>query len=127
VLSPEATDVSRGNDVLGSIFGSRDVSRTVAQNAATRTGLDPGLLKRMLPILAMLVAGYMARQRGDATLPPTQAGSGGLGDVLGGLLGGAAPARQGAPAGGGLASMLDFNKDGNALDDILGMAGKLMR
>jgi hypothetical protein len=127
VLSPEPTDVSRGNDVLGSIFGSRDVSRTVAQNAATRTGLDPGLLKRMLPILAMLVAGYMARQRGDATLPPTQAGSGGLGDVLGGLLGGAAPARQGAPAGGGLASMLDFNKDGNALDDILGMAGKLMR
>jgi len=28
---------------------------------------------------------------------------------------------------GGLASMLDLNKDGNPLDDILGMAGKLMR
>ena len=27
----------------------------------------------------------------------------------------------------GLASMLDLNGDGNPLDDILGMAGKLMR
>jgi len=29
VLSPQPTDVSLGDDVLGSIFGSRDVSRTV--------------------------------------------------------------------------------------------------
>jgi hypothetical protein len=28
---------------------------------------------------------------------------------------------------GGLASMLDLNGDGNPLDDILGMASKLMR
>src|SRR5688500_10913061 len=49
VLSPEPTDVSRGNDVLGEIFGSKDVSRSVAQNAAARTGLDPALLKKMLP------------------------------------------------------------------------------
>jgi hypothetical protein len=38
-----------------------------------------------------------------------------------------APARPGAAAPGGLASMLDLNGDGNALDDILRMAGKLMR
>ena len=35
VLSPQPTDVGRGNDVLGQIFGSKDVSRTVAQNAAS--------------------------------------------------------------------------------------------
>ena len=62
VLAPQPTNVGRGNDVLGQIFGSREVSRTVAQNAATGTGLDPALLKKMLPILAMLVAGYMSRQ-----------------------------------------------------------------
>ena len=39
VLSPQPTDVSRGNDVLGQIFGSRDVSRAVAQNAASSSGL----------------------------------------------------------------------------------------
>ena len=78
VLAPQPTNVSPGNDVLGQIFGSKDVSRTVAQNAAAQTGLDPTLLKKMLPMLAMLVAGYMAKQ-GRASAAP-QAGGGGLGD-----------------------------------------------
>ena len=133
VLGPQPTNVNRGNDVLGQIFGSRDVSRAVAQNAAGRSGLDPALLKKMLPILAMLAAGYMARQQGGAgaSMAPRAAGglggaagAGGLGDVLGGLLGGGGAGRGGA---GGLASMLDLDGDGNPLDDILGMAGKLMR
>jgi hypothetical protein len=63
VLSPQPTPVDRGNDVLGQIFGSKDVSRTVAQNAASQSGLDPSLLKKMLPMLAMLVTGYMVRRR----------------------------------------------------------------
>ena len=123
VLAPRPTNVSPGNDILGQIFGSKDVSRTVAQNAAAQTGLDPMLLKKMLPVLAMLVAGYMARQGRASGAPQT---GGGLGDVLGGMLGGG---NQGAAQGGGhgLASMLDLNGDGNPLDDILGMAGKLMR
>ena len=66
VLSPQATNVNRGNDVLGQIFGNRDVSRTVAQSAAGQTGLDPALLKKMLPMLAMMVAGYMAKSGGGA-------------------------------------------------------------
>jgi len=132
VLAPEPTDVSRGNDVLGEIFGSKDVSRAVAQNAASQTGLDPSLLKKMLPLLAMLVAGFMAKQRdgGAAAAFPPASGGGGLGDLLGGLLGGRAGGGVSAPAGGaaqGLASMLDLNGDGNALDDILRMAGKVMR
>ena len=61
VLAPQPTDVSQGNDVLGQIFGSKDVSRTVAQNAASQTGLDPALLEKMLPMLAMLVAGSTTR------------------------------------------------------------------
>lgn len=123
VLSREPTDMSQGNDVLGQIFGSKDVSRTVAQNAATQSGLSPELLKKMLPMLAMLVTGYLAKQQGGST---DQLGTdGGLGGLLGGLLGGA---RSGAaPAGGGLGSMLDMNGDGNALDDILRMAGKALR
>jgi hypothetical protein len=120
VLSPEPTDVSRGNDVLGQIFGSKDVSRTVAQDAAAKSGLHPSILKKMLPMLAMLVTGYMARQHGGAA-----AGGGGglLGGLLGGLMGGGGAGS--AQGGGGLASMLDLNGDGNPLDDILGMAGKM--
>ena len=121
MLSPQATDVGRGDDVLGQIFGSKEVSRTVAADASRRSGLDPALLKKMLPIVAMLVAGYMARQSGSGQ----QAPAGGLGGLLGGLLGGAGGGQAQGP--GGLASMLDMNGDGNPLDDVLNMAGKLMR
>ena len=139
VLGSQPTPVAPGNEVLGQIFGSKDVSRTVAGQAATQTGLDSGLLKKMLPILAMMVAGYMAKQGGQSQ------GGGGLGDLIGGALGGgsggglggmlgnvlggavgggAAPAAGGGGLGG-LAGMLDLDGDGNPLDDIMGMAGKL--
>lgn len=131
VLSPEPTDVNKGNDLLGQIFGSKDVSRTVAQSAATQSGVDVGVLKKMLPMVAMMVAGYMAKggvASGD--VQQASAGSGGfggmLGSLLGGLTGGGAPGASNG-GGGGLASMLDMNGDGNALDDIMRMAGKVMR
>jgi len=66
VLAPWPTDMHRGHEVLGQIFGSKDVSRAVAQNAAAESGLAPSLLRQMLPMLAMLIAGYMARQPGTA-------------------------------------------------------------
>lgn len=133
VLGPQSTDPGAGNDVLGQIFGSKDVSRSVAQNAASQTGLSPDLLKQMLPLLAMLVTGYLAKQGGGAASPsaaPEEGGLGGLGGLLGGLLGGGgAGAAAAAPSGGlgGLGAMLDMNGDGNALDDILRLAGKALK
>jgi hypothetical protein len=135
VLSAQPTDVDAGNGVLGQIFGSKDVSRTVAQHAAVQSGLDPSLLRKMLPLLAMVVTGYLAKQHGAASAaagaPPADApsagpgalgGLGGLGGMLGGILGGGRPG-----AAGGLGSLFDQNGDGNALDDILRMAGKALR
>ncbi len=127
VLSPEPTDVNRGNDVLGQIFGSKDVSRAVAQNASEQSGLDPSVLKKMLPILAMLVTGYMAKQGAGAAAQAQQGGGGlgGLGGMLGGLLGGGNQGQGGGLGGlGGLGSLLDQNGDGNPLDDILRMMRK---
>jgi hypothetical protein len=117
VLAPQPTNVSRGNDVLGQIFGSQDVSRTVASDASTRTGLDLALLKKMLPMLAMLVAGYLSKQGRQSA--PSQTGA--LADAMSAMISG------GQSSTAGLASMLDLDGDGNPLDDILGMAGKLMR
>jgi hypothetical protein len=126
VLAPQPTDVSQGDAVLGEIFGSRDVSRTVAQSASAQSGLDPSLLKKMLPLLAMVVGGLMSRQGGAATSAP--AGGGGLGGILGSVLGGGQASSGGGLGGlGGLGSLLDANGDGNALDDILRMAGKAVR
>lgn len=124
VVAPRPTDASRGNDLLGHIFGSKDVSRTVAQDAATRSGLNPSILKKMLPMLAMLVAGYMAKQRASGGAQPTEGNrGGGLGDLLGGLLGG--QSRPGSQSG--LGALLDADRDGNPLDDILRVAGKVLR
>jgi len=128
VLGAQPTDVRRGNDVLGQIFGSKDVSRTVAHDAASKTGLSADLLKKMLPMLAMAVAGYMAKQHGGGAAQPSSGG--GLGGLLGRVLGGGrGQTGAGTASSGlsGLASMLDMNGDGNPLDDILGMAGKAFR
>ena len=138
VLGSQATPVQAGNDVLGQIFGSKDVSRTVADHAAGQTGLDSGLLKQMLPILAMMVAGYLAKQGGGQAQGEGQTGGGGLGDLIGGVLGGGGSGGLGGMLGsvlggsggasgglGSLGKMLDMDGDGNPLDDIIGMAGKL--
>lgn len=105
VLAPEPTDVAQGNDVLGKIFGDKDTSRAVAADAAQKSGISPDLLKKMLPFVAMLAAGYLAKRMGQSRAPagaeqtqqPEQdngilgsllgGGSGGgiLGSILGGL------------------------------------------
>jgi hypothetical protein len=96
VLSSQPTDSTPGNQLLGRIFGSKDDSRAVAQQAAGATGVDASVLKRMLPLLTMLVAGYLAQQGGA---------KGGLGGLLGNL--------SGTIGGGGLAGQ-------SPLNDLLG-------
>jgi hypothetical protein len=115
VVSPAPTDVNQGNSVLGQIFGSKDVSRTVAQHASTQSGLSVDTLKKMLPMLAMLVTGYMAKHHAQSNQP--SGSGGGLGGMLGGLLGGS--------GAGGLGSLLGMSgSGGNPLDNILRGGGK---
>lgn len=138
VLGQQPTDVSQGNNILGQIFGSKDVSRAVADHAAQQSGVDGGVLKQMLPMVAMLAAGLMAKggQSGAGgglgevignMLGGGKSGGGGLGGMLSGVLGGGQSGQAAAAGGGlgGLGAMLDMDGDGNSLDDILGMAGKL--
>ena len=100
VLGAGPTNVDQGNDILGQIFGSKDGSRAVAADAAQKSGVSSDLLKKMLPIVAMLVTGYLAKH---ATTPATaDAGAGDTapaqdGGLLGSLLGAAT-----SGAGGGL-------------------------
>ena len=87
VLGKQPTPTRQGNDILGTIFGNKDVSRSVAGEVAAMTGIDENILKRMLPILAMAVAGYMAKKASGAD-PSGPAGGGALGGVLGSIIGG---------------------------------------
>ncbi len=106
----ETTD--DGNSILGHIFGSKDVSRRVASSAAEKTGLSTGLLKKMLPVVASIAMGAMSKQIF------------GKGIFGGGSSRTAASAQQ---SRGIIASLLDSDNDGSIIDDILGMAFKMMR
>lgn len=134
VLANE-TSQQAGNDILGEIFGSKDVSRTVASQTAQSTGIDLSALKKMLPLIAGLVMSSL-NQKGQASSgglgellgglaqssTPTSS-SGGLGSLLGSLLGGRtkqAPAKE-----QGLESLLDFDGDGNISDDVMDLVKKL--
>lgn len=135
LLSSAPTDVGQGNAVLGQIFGSKDVSRAVAQHAAAQSGLDPSLLRKMLPMLAMALAGFMAKQQqgasggggGLAGALGSALGGGGGGGGLGGLLGGMLGGGGGGAGGlGGLLGQLAGGSGGgggNPLDEILGRMG----
>jgi hypothetical protein len=87
VLAPKPTPTQQGNDILGTIFGSKDVSRSVAGEVAGITGIDEGLLKKMLPLLAMAVAGYLAKSGSQGA---GQSGGSSLGGILGSIIGGLA-------------------------------------
>ncbi len=136
-LLGQAETIQDGNAILGHILGSKDVSRNVAGHAAQQTGLDAGLLKKMLPMLATVVMGSLSKQTSNAGLLEGLAGaamgggnSGGGGGLLGGLLKGLAgggqpqPKAAGNPALDMLSGFLDADKDGSVVDDLLGMAKK---
>ena len=94
VLGQQPTPTQPGNDILGQIFGTKEVSRGVAEEVAGSTGISSEILKKMLPILAMAVVGYMMSNKGQqqqgagapAAAPAGGAGGGMLGGALGGLL-----------------------------------------
>jgi hypothetical protein len=85
--------IADGNKILGHIFGSKDVSRNVAGNAANSTGIDPALLKKMLPMLGAVAMGALAKNTGAAS----DTGGNPLG-ALTGLLGGGGSDDDGSPA-----------------------------
>lgn len=124
VTSPRPASKEPGDRILGQVFGSKEVSRTVAGQAAQSTGIDPSVLKKMLPLLAMAVSGYLASRSGAG---------GAQGQMLQGQmlqgqrLQGAGGQRGGSEGGGGLLGLLDMDGDGNPLDDILRMAGRFRR
>jgi hypothetical protein len=85
-----------GNQILGHIFGSKDTSREVATQASQESGVDPSVLKKLLPIVAGAVAMYYMSHRGQ---------SGGSSETGSSSGGGA-----GAPEGGILGSLLRFER-----------------
>lgn len=75
--------VKDGNDILGHLFGSKDVSRNVAAHASQSTGIDASLIKQALPLLAGLVMGAVSKKSNAGSSLDDQAS-----DLFAGLTGG---------------------------------------
>ena len=103
-----ADTINDGNSILGHILGSKDASRNVAGYASSKTGLDSGILKKMLPILAATVMGSLGKQ---------VTGGGGLSS-----LGAATRGGDTSPMISMLEGFLDSDRDGSVVDDLIGLA-----
>jgi hypothetical protein len=113
---PSASDARS----LDHIFGTR--KGTVESAVERRSGLDGGQVMQLLAMLAPMILGMLAKQRGAAPggggLGRAGAGGGGgLADILGGALG---QMQQRSPGlGGMLGGLLDEDGDGSMIDDLL--------
>jgi hypothetical protein len=100
VLEPQG--LSAGNDVLSVIFGSPDVSRAVVDQAQRFSGVDSGILKKLLPVLTGIVISGMMRGGASAkpaapAPSPSSGDVGGIGDILGQIFGRGMPGGATAP------------------------------
>ena len=112
-LSNPAT-TEDGDHILGHVFGSKEVSRNVAKHAGSRTGIDPELIKKIMPVVAALAMGVLSKQ-------------GKSGEAAPGMPSGRQASTDGGGLGDILTSVLDMDRDGSMLDDLIGMAGKMLR
>jgi len=95
--------IDDGNGILGHIFGSKDVSRQVAHQAAAQTGVGADVLKGMLPVVAAMMMGTLSKKLSQQS----SANSGG--DALLGML----------------APMLSSSGTGPTTDGVAGLLGRL--
>ncbi len=106
-----------GEGILGHLFGSKDVSRMVADQAAEATGLGANIIKQMLPLIASMIMGSLFRQSQGSGMQDF------IQDIIRNMTGGAAspqaptPAPEPAPQQQPSASDNPF---GDILRDILG-------
>ncbi|MEM9732375.1 MAG: DUF937 domain-containing protein [Pseudomonadota bacterium] len=80
-LAVSEAGMADGRNILGHLFGSKDVSRGIASHAAANTGISSSIIKAMLPALASMVMGALFKGS-------TGRGSNGLGSMLGQAAGG---------------------------------------
>ncbi|SKC08986.1 hypothetical protein SAMN05660477_02929 [Soonwooa buanensis] len=110
---------AEGNSILDHIFGGN--KSAVENQLSADTGISMDKIGPVLAMLAPVIMGYIGQQKQQNNV-----GAGGLGDLLGGILGGAqnqAQAQQSNPLNDILGSVLgggQSQSSGNPLNDILG-------
>ncbi|PWW01565.1 hypothetical protein DFR52_102228 [Hoeflea marina] len=88
--------MEEGNGILGHLFGSKEVSRAIAAQAAAVTGIGQEILKQMLPVMASAIMGGLYKQS-MGQFGAANSGGGSTGNVIGDLM--AEMMRQGMGGG----------------------------
>ena len=109
-------DLKDGTGILNHLFGNQTTN--VANAISQSSGLDTNGSMKMLQMLAPIVLGALGQQKKENTLDA--GGLNALTSMLSGTLGGNEKA---SGIMGLVTNMLDANKDGNVVDDIMGMVG----
>jgi hypothetical protein len=91
---PTPDAMQKGQDILGGLFGSNNVTSQIAQEASKVTGLQPDVIAQLFPAIASLAMGGMAQAFHNQ----------GLGGVLGQLATAAQQGNLGSALGQGTAT-----------------------
>ncbi|NEJ71471.1 DUF937 domain-containing protein [Rhizobium phaseoli] len=80
-FTPEG--ISDGNNILAQLFGSKEVSRAVAAQAAQMTGIGQDIYQRMLPVLAdTLMGGLFKQTTGQMASPVNPFANSAMGETI---------------------------------------------
>ncbi|MCP8939201.1 DUF937 domain-containing protein [Alsobacter sp. SYSU M60028] len=92
-LSPERKEATPGIDAMAAFFGSGELARAIAAQAAAASGLAPQTMQQLMPAMAGMLAAGLARSMAEggfaAMFAPMMAGFG-AGAPQAGLAGGLA-------------------------------------
>ena len=111
-------DLKDGAGILNHLFGSQ--TSNVANAVSQSSGLDSNGSMKMLQMLAPVLMGMLGQQKKQNNLDAK--GLGNLTSMLASNFGSEAGASGIMEA---VTNLLDANKDGNVMDDIMGMVGKI--
>jgi hypothetical protein len=107
-----------GNAALARMFGSREASRAIADQAQQLSGISSSILKKLLPVLAGIIISSLMKSGSGKAAPSAPAPQplpdlgGGLGDILRQIF------RQGSPAPTPSAPQAAPQQDGSLRDKL---------
>ena len=99
-----------GAGILGHVFGGKE--QNVANAVSKSSGLDAGSAMNILKVAAPFIMGYLGKESRQQKVSDQN----GVGNLLGGLLGGESNQQQSL-----VERLLDADGDGSVIDDIAGM------
>ena len=111
-------DLKDGAGILNHLFGNQ--TSNVANAVSQSSGLDTNGSMKMLQMLAPVLMGILGQQKKQNNLDAK-----GLGNLTSMLASNFASEAGASGIMEAVTNLLDANKDGNVMDDIMGMVGKL--